>query len=394
MNALDDVRIISLGQHHQAPMSTLFLAAMGADVIKVEPLWGDQLRFFNPLIKGKAGMLSPYFAYLNRNQRGITLDLKKEKGKKIFKELTKIGDVVVENFSPGTMDDLGLGYEALKQVNPKIIYISQSGFGQTGPYSSRLSFSPIAEAASGSMDLLRNKENFMNNINGRPISQPEPIADTIPALFSVISILSALYYRNRTGHGQKIDLAQADCMIAVTSSFAFHAMANTVFSGAMREAEAIPETYQTKDGYVIATAPRGMEERLAKLFGIEVEKLQSGDRLVRFKIIDEWIKDRTREEVVKAFNEARLPVAPVNSLEDVIKDPHFTAREMFVETDLANWGLGKTKMPNFPIKFSETKAVPLDKAPPLLGQHNDEVFSTLLGYSKEEIAKLREERVI
>ena len=167
---------------------------------------------------------------------------------------------------------------------------------------------------------------------------------------------------------------------------------HAVFSGAMRQAEAVPETYKAKDGDVVASAMRGREERLAKLMGIELEKLQIEDRALRHQIMDEWISGKTRDEVVNSFAEARLPVAPVNSLEEVINDPHFLAREMIVEVDHPE--VGKAKMPNFPTKFSETPVDPLEKPAPLLGQHNEEVLSTLLGYSKEEIAKLKEERVI
>lgn len=379
---LDDVKILGLTQAHQAPMCTMFLAAMGADVIKIEPLWGERSRFFAPLIKGK---LSPFFAFLNRNKRAITLNLKSPKGVKIFKDLVKLSDVVVENFSPGTMDRLGLGYETIKEINSRIIFMSMSGFGQYGPNSRRLSFSPIAEAASGFMGLLREKIRDNINSSATPMSQHEPIADIIPALFAVIGILSALHYRERTGHGQRIDLAQVDCMVGVTSSISFHSLAETTFFDSLKKyGAAIPETYKAKDGEIIIMMPRGMEERLAKLLGIEPQRIDG-------QIVEEWVRDKTVDEVVNLLVKARLPVSPVLSLDEVINDPHIIARDMIVEVDHPD--IGKAKMPGFPIKFSETKST-LEKPAPLLGEHNVEVLSTLLGYSDEEIAKLKEEQVI
>lgn len=381
MKALEDLRVLDLTHAHEGPMCTMFLADMGAEVIKIEPTWGERTRFFPPLIKGTT---SPYFLYLNRNKKGLTLNLKSEKGVKIFKDLVSIVDVVVENFSPGTMDRLGLGYETLKKINPKIIFASLSGFGQYGPYSKRLSFDPIAIAASGYMELMREKV----DPSGPPVGPPEAIADTIPALFCAIGILSALRYRERTGQGQRIDIAQMDCMVGVSPSYIFHTLAGTTFEGSFRKFRKtlqLSGLYKAKDGYIMITVPGEMLERLAKAIGVETEKIESQE------YVKEWVRGKNVSEVVDLLVRARVPVSSVNSLEDVINDPNIRAREMIVE--VSHPVIGKVKMPGFPIKFSETPVKIKDPAP-MLGQHNDEILSTLLDYSKEEISKLKEEGVI
>lgn len=379
MKILEDVRVLDLTQAQAGPMCTMFLADMGAEVIKIEPAWGDMTRFFPPLVEEK---VSPYFMFLNRNKRSVTLNLKSEKGLKIFKDLVKIGDVVVENFSPGTMVDLGLGYETLKEINPKIIFASISGFGQYGPYSRRLSHAEIAEAASGYMDLMRDKI----DPSGPPLNPPQAIADTIPALFCAIGILSALRYRERTGYGQRIDLAQVDCMVGVSTSITFRTLLKdkTTWDQALEKGLVVPPLYKAKDGYIMMVPGLRYVERLAKAMGVELERIDG-------RIVEEWVRDKTRDEVVNLLVEERMPVAPVLSLDEVINDPHIQAREMIVEVN--HPVLGKVKVPGFPLKFSETP-VRIEKPEPLLGQHNEEVLSTLLGYSEEEIAKLKGEKVI
>ena len=380
MNVLKDVRILDLTQAHQGPMCTMFLADMGAEVIKIEPMWGDRTRFFPPLIKGTT---SPYFVYLNRNKKGMTLNLKSEKGVAIFKELVKIGDVVVENYSPGTMEnEFGLGYDTLREVNPKIILLSLSGFGQYGPYSRRRSFAPIAEAASGYTELVRQRI----TPDGPPVGAPDAIGDTIPSLFGIIGVLSALSYRERVGHGQRIDIAQTDSMVAVLPSIIFHTLAGTTMTGAstkFRSTLQLSSIYKAKDGYVMVTVPGDMAERLAEAIGVET--------IERQEVVTEWVESKTRNEVIDLLVKARIPVASVNNLDEVINDPHILAREMIVEMD--HPVVGKYKTPGFPIKFSETP-VKLGRTAPQLGQHNEEVLSTLLAYSKDKITKLKEEGVI
>jgi len=374
--ALINVRVLDLTHAMAGPMCTMFLAGMGAEVLKIEPPWGEMTRFFPPLVKG----VSPFFAYLDRNKKGITLNLKKEKGVEIFKELVKRSDVVVENFSAGVMDRLGLGYEVLSGINPRIIFVSITGFGQTGPYSTRLSFDPIAQAVSGFMTLTGQEVDQP----GGPVQVAEAIGDSVPAMQAVIGILAALYNRQFTGRGQRIDLAQLDSLVSIFPSVTFWTMGGITFRDALNKFRVGPSgLYRAKDGYVAVTAPEGdIQERLLKVMD------EKSFEMPKFK---EWLQNRKVEEVVKLLIEARIPVGPVQDLSQAISDPHVQAREMIVEVDCP--GVGKVKMPGFPLKLSATPGN-LNEPAPALGQHNEEVLTSLLGYSREDMAKLKQEQVI
>lgn len=373
--ALSNVRVLDLTHAMAGPMCTMFLAGMDAEVLKIEPPWGEMTRFFPPLVKG----VSPLFAYLDRNKKGLTLNLKKEKAVEIFKELVKRSDVVVENFSAGVMDRLGLGYEVLSSINPGIIMVSITGFGQTGPYSTRLSFDPIAQAMSGFMILTGQEAEPPSG----PVQVAEAIGDSVPAMQAVIGILAALYSRQFTGRGQHIDLAQVDSLVSIFPSVTFRSMAGITFRDALNKYRVGPSgLYRAKDGYVAVTAPEGdIQDRLLKLMGETSFEMQT---------FREWVENRSVEEVTRLLVEARIPVGPVQDLNQVIADPHIQAREMVVEVDCP--GVGKVKMPGFPIKFSTTPGT-LQRSAPLLGQHNEEVLVSLLGYSKEDVARLKQEQV-
>jgi len=376
MGALEGIRVLDLTHAHAGPICTMFLGGMGAEVIKIEPPWGEMTRMFPPLVKG----VSPYFAFVDRNKKGVTLNLKHPRGLEIFKELVKKADVVVENFSPGTMDDLGLGWEALRELNPGIVFASISGFGQTGPWSNRRSFDPIAQAASGYMWLM--KESI--NSDGPPLQAPEAIADTIPGFSALIGILAALIHRTKTGRGQRIDVAQMDAMIAVFQSFSFWALANTTFKKAVSSyGLRVSGCHEAKDGYVMFSLPPGrITDWFRELVGMEEPTYED---------VSAWVAERTVEEVIDILSKAGIPVAPVNDLDDVMANEQAQAREMFVKVE--HPVLGETTLPGFPIKFSETQGKMTTPAP-LLGQHNDEVYSGLLGLSEAELEALRKEGVI
>jgi crotonobetainyl-CoA:carnitine CoA-transferase CaiB-like acyl-CoA transferase len=376
MKALEGIRVLDLTHAHAGPICTLYMAAMGAEVIKIEPAWGDRTRMFPPLIKGT----SPYFVFLNRCKKGVTLDLKDPKGNEMFREMVKKSDVVMENFSAGTMDRLGLGWETLRELNPGIIFASISGFGQTGPWSDRRSFDPIAQAASGYTWVM--KEAI--DPEGPPLMAEEAIADTIPGFTCLIGILAALNYRNRTGRGQRIDVAQMDSMIGVMQSFSFWNLADTTFRGAARAGGVgVTGLHKAKDGYVMFSLPAGrITDWFRELLGVEE---------LTTEIVTEWAAERTVDEVVEVLAKTGVPVAPVQDLDQALANEHAWAREMFVKVDHPI--LGETTLPGFAIKFSETKGH-ISTPAPLLGQHNEEVYSELLGLSKEEIEGLRKEGVI
>ncbi len=292
----------------------------------------------------------------------------------------KKSDVVVENFSPGTMDDLGLGWETLRELNPGIIFASISGFGQTGPWSNRRSFDPIAQAASGYMWLMKDSI----DPEGPPHQAPEAIADTIPGFSALIGILAALVHRSKTGRGQRIDVAQMDAMIAVSPSFSFWTLARTTFKRAVSGyGVRVSGCHKAKDGYVMFSLPPGrITDWFRELIGMEE---------LTWDAVAAWVVERTVDEVVELLVKAGIPVAPVHDLDDVLANEQARAREMFVKVE--HPVLGETTLPGFPIKFSETKGDMTTPAP-LLGQHNVEVYSALLGLSEDEVEALRKEGVI
>jgi len=376
MNALEGIRVLDLTHAHAGPICTLYMAAMGADVVKIEPPWGERTRFFPPLVE----RVSPYYAFLNRCKRGVTLNLKDPRGREMFMEMVKKADVVVENFSPGTMEELGLGWETLRGLNPGIVFCSISGFGQTGPWRDRRSFDPIAQAASGYMWLMKDSI----DPDGPPLQAPEAIADTIPGFTALIGILAALNHRHISGVGQRIDVAQMDSMIGAMQSFSFWNIAKTTFrrvilSGAM----GFFGIQMARDGYVMLGVSGGritdwLRERLG------VEELTN-------EVLRDWVAEHTVEEVVEFMTEAGVPVAPVLDLDQAMENEQALAREMFVK--VAHPVLGETIEPGFPIKFSETKG-DVSVPAPLLGQHNEEVYGELLGLSSEELEALRKEGVV
>ncbi len=376
MSALEGVRVLDLTHAHAGPICTMFLGAMGAEVIKIEPTWGEMTRMFPPLVKG----VSPYFMFVDRCKKGVTLNLKDPRGREMFMEMVKKADVVVENFSAGTMDRLDLGWKVLQGLNPGIIFASISGFGQYGPWSNRRSFDPIAQASSGYMWVMQ--EGI--NPEGPPLQAVEAIADTIPGFTTLIGILAALQYRHRTGKGQRIDVAQMDSMIAVMQSFSFWEIAGMTFRSAARSGRVgVSGLHKAEDGYVMFSLPVGrITDWFKELLG--VEELTKED-------VEKWVAERPVEEVVGLLAKTGVPVAPVLDLDQVKANEHAKAREMFVKVDHPT--LGEVSLPGFPIKFSETKG-DMTMPAPLLGQHNEEVYSELLGISKEELEELRKEGVV
>jgi len=380
---LEGVRILDLTHVYYGPYSTMLLADMGAEVIKIEPPWGDETRFYPPLYGG----MSAVYLFFNRNKKGMTVNLRHPKGKEIFFKLLKDSDVVIENYKPGTMERMGLGYEELKKVKPDIIYATLSGFGQTGPYSSRPSFAPIAEAMSGWMVL----NGLAVDPKGPPITASNWHGDLDPGLFAAIAVLGALLHHARTGEGQMVDVAQYDCMITQTGVSIISYLMRTREGEQPRPSQqrvdrAVLSTFglfKASDGYVYIAADPPMKDRLLK--GMGVDKLEKTEEL------REWVAKKTVKEVVAALAAADVPVGPVYEVSQTVEDPQTKARSMIVTLQHPTAGVVRT--PGFPIKFEKTPGEVLTPAP-TLGQHNEEILSTVLGYRKEEIEALRKDGVI
>jgi CoA:oxalate CoA-transferase len=374
MKILDDIRVLDLCHVWFGPWSTMMLADMGAEVIRIEPPWGAIDRAAEGALFGGS---SYTFHHLNLSKKDLTLNLKEPEGLKVFKELLKVSDVVVQNFSPGTMERLGLGYDVLKEVNPKIIYAALSGFGQTGPYSSRGSYAPIAEAMSGHTRLTGDRQ----DPEGPPIGMAQAYGDLGPGTMAAMSILAAIRYRDRTGIGQMIDVAQLDCMVAYNTG-----VTGYLLSG-MKPWE-IRKKYpmgrgrggiiQAGDGgwiHIAGFNPRAID-RMKKYMDVEE---------VTREVIEEKIKSMGRDEAVEFFVEADIPVAPIYHVDEVVEDPHVKARDMFVK--LEHPKAGEITAINFPVKFSESQPEVVS-ASPIIGQDSKEVLMEVLGYSEERVTEL------
>jgi crotonobetainyl-CoA:carnitine CoA-transferase CaiB-like acyl-CoA transferase len=379
---LDDIRVLDLTHVWFGPWCTMMMADLGAEVIRIEPPWGAIDRFAEGALFGGA---SYTFHHLNINKKDLTLNLKEAEGLEIFKDLVKISDVVVQNFSPGTMESLGLSYDVLKELNPSIIYAALSGFGQYGPYKDRRSYAAIAEAMSGHTMLTGER----HNPEGPPIEMAQAYGDLGPGTMAVMSILAAIRYKDKTGKGQMIDVAQLDCMIAYNT-----AITGYLLSGMkpLELREKFPRRrgagglFKTKEGgwvRVAAYGPRAMD-RIVKYFGVDAD-----DNLN--KMMEDKCAELTRDDAVDLFTGIGLPCAPIYQVDETVEDPHVISREMFV--NLEHGRAGKIKLINFPVKFSETRPK-LNTAAPLLGEHNKEILRDLLGYDDEKIKDLMMKGII
>ena len=376
--SLEGVRVLELARYQAGPRGGMILSDLGAEVIKIERLGGEETRGNPPMVRGQ----SIYFTVYNRGKKSICLDMRNEQGKAIFSELVKTADIVLENFRPGTMDQMGFGYETLKGINPRIILVSVSGFGQYGPYKDRPAFDPLGQAMSGLMAL-----------TGQPVGQPlgtaSSIIDRTTALHATIGALAALRHRDRTGEGQVVDVCLLDSALTLVEIPTSYYLATGEEGG-----EAGRPPYKAADGHVVISATgHEMAARLFKLVSggtVEGGPVNSSTGGNRRKILDDWCATRTKDEICNALMDLGIPVAPVKTIPQVAEDPHLWAREMLVKVDDAV--AGEMYVPGVAMKMSATpgRVNPV----PTPGQHTDEVLGRLLGYDTERLAALRSAKVI
>ncbi|MDQ0338191.1 crotonobetainyl-CoA:carnitine CoA-transferase CaiB-like acyl-CoA transferase [Caldalkalibacillus uzonensis] len=394
MRPLDGIRVIDLSRILSGPYCTMTLADLGAEVIKVEPPNGDDTRGWGPPFVVEE---SAYFLSVNRNKKSIVLNLKTEEGREIFLKMVKEADVVVENFRPGTLDRLKIGYDVLKEVNPRIILASISGYGQTGPYRNKPGYDVIAQGVGG-----------LTSVTGEPGRPPVKagfsIADIGTGMWAVIGIQSALIAREKTGQGQWIDVSLLDTMI----SWQTYLAGNYFASGKDPEPQGgahpniVPyQLFESADGYFnVAVGNDSLWAKFCQVIGEEelidhpkyktnADRVRHREELIPY--LQNIFLKRTSKEWVEAFEEAGIPAGPVLKLSEIFTDPHVLAREQLVEVEHPT--AGKVKMTGIPVKLSDTPGEIKDH-PPLLGQHTEEILTKYVGLEEKKIKELAEKNIV
>jgi crotonobetainyl-CoA:carnitine CoA-transferase CaiB-like acyl-CoA transferase len=386
--ALDGVRVLDLSRFIAGPICAQILGDMGAEVIKLERPGGEDARFQGPFVDGE----SLYPMAYNRNKSGVTLDTRHPEAVTLLEGLVRWADVVIENYRPGTLEAMGMGWDRLHEADPRLILVSLSGFGQTGPRAGEALFDPIAQAASGLMSLTGQED-------GPPTLTGAYIADHVAGLYGAIGALVALVARERTGAGQRVDVASLDALVAClgTRPMAARMLGDTPRRAGSRDPYSAPaNAFPAADGHVyvhggtdslfprlcacigrpgLADDPRftTITARLANVEAIEAE-------------VAAWTAPRSRAEIESAMAEAGVPCASVATLDEVIRSPQLRARGMFVEVE--HEAFGTLPLTGVPVKLDGTPGA-IRSAPPLAGADNDRVYREVLGLDQERIAGLR-----
>ncbi len=391
--ALEGLKVIEMGQLIAGPFASKLLGEFGADVIKIEPPGvGDPLRKWRKIKDGT----SLWWHVQSRNKRSLTLDLKQAEAQDIVRKLVSEADVLVENFRPGTLEGWGLGYDALKAINPRLIMLRISGYGQTGPYRDLPGFGVIGEAMGG----LRHLSGYPGQA---PVRVGVSIGDSLSSLYGVIGVLLALQERARSGEGQEIDVALYESVFAMMESL----IPEYDAFGYIREpaGSALPgitpsNSYPCKDGSYVLIAGNGdsIYKRLMSLIGRDdlgndPRLAQNDGRSQHAELIDgaiaEWTAQRGRDEVIEALKGARVPAGYPYTAADIVSDPHYLARQMIEQVQTS---VGPLKVPGVLPKLSRTPGR-IGTGGPQLGEHNDDILAGL-GLSAEQVAGLRERGII
>ncbi|MBN9050601.1 MAG: CoA transferase [Rhizobiales bacterium] len=388
------LRVLDLTRVMSGPFCTAMLADLGAEVIKIEmPGFGEEGRHFAPHVNGE----STYFAMLNRGKRSVTVNMKSPDGIALIRDLAKRADILVENFRPGVTERLGLGYEALQAANPRLIYASISGFGQEGPFADWPAFDLVIQAMSGLMSVTGERD-------GRATAVGESVADITTGMFAAWGIASALYDRERTGTGRRLEVAMLDSIFSMLLTNLSRRLYTDKPVGRVgnRHPETYPvDSFATRDGEVVLV---GFSEAIVKRIYQAIGKPELADD-PRFKtnadrnaheadlrkIIGDWAAALTQKEALAKLQEVDVPAAPIWSLDDLLASPHIAARQLLQPG--TNAKLGDIRLAPQPVRFSDSDAVTPMRAP-TLGEDTDSVLREELGLDDAAIARLRAAKAI
>lgn len=397
MKILNGIRVLDMTNVLAGPFATLHLALLGAEVIKIEnPTGGDLARKLGNVPALNDKNMGTSFLAQNSNKKSFTLNLKGDVAKEIFKKLVKTADVLVENFRPGVMDRLGLSYKVLSEINPKLLYCAISGFGQTGPDAFKPAYDQIIQGLSGVMAI--NGDERLN-----PLRCGFPVCDTVGGLNAAFAIMSALYYRERNGEGQFIDIAMLDSIMPLMGWVAANLLIggkHPVLMGNDNFTAAPSGTFITKDGYInIAANKQEQWEDLCDVLGVPElktdERFQKRDTRKKNRkeltpILEEKLKEKKTSYWCDALNAKGIPSGEILSLDDALRQPQVEHRKALAEVETPE--VGKIKVFNLTAKFDKTEG-DVDMPPPILSQHTEEILLEL-GYSKDDFTKFRNEKII
>ncbi|SMF50368.1 Crotonobetainyl-CoA:carnitine CoA-transferase CaiB [Azospirillum oryzae] len=396
---LSHIRVLELSRVLAGPWSAQTLADLGADVIKVErPGAGDDTRAWGP---PWAGDQSAYFLSTNRGKRSITIDFERPEGQELVRKLAAQADVVIENFKVGGLVKYGLDYDSLKAVNPRLVYCSITGFGQTGPYRNRAGYDFMIQGMGGLMSITGQPD---GEPGGGPVKVGVAVTDIFTGLYATIGIMGALAHRDRTGEGQQVDLALLDVQVAVLANQAMNCLVGGKAPQRLGNAHPNIVPYQafaTRDGYIILAV--GNDGQFAKFCTVAgrpelarderyaTNPARVANRKELVALLEELIRTRDSHDWLSALEEVGVPCGPINDLTAVFEDPQVKARN--IHQDLPHPTQGSVPTVASPIRYSGTPLVH-DTAPPTLGQHTDTVLAESLGLSEADITALREKGVI
>ncbi|MFQ5988654.1 MAG: CaiB/BaiF CoA transferase family protein [Candidatus Methylomirabilales bacterium] len=393
MQPLNGIKVIDFSRVLAGPYCTMILADLGAEVVKIEePARGDEARGVGPFLNG----VSAYFMSINRGKRSVALDIKNAKGRDLAAQLTAHADIVVENFRPGTMERLGLGYHALAKINPRLIYAACSGFGQTGPYRKRGAYDMVIQGMGGIMSIT-------GEPGGRPLKTGPAIGDIVGGLFTAIGILAALQARERTGEGQMVDIGLLDCQVALLENAIIRYTATGEIPGPLgaRHPSIAPfEAFEAKDGYVIFAVGTPHWERFSRILGREellqdprfaTNALRAVNHAALQPVIADVAKTKTVQEWIDVMEKAGVPCGPINRIDQVVADPQVQARGMIAA--VRDPEIGITRLPGSPLKLSRTPGR-VDRPAPRLGEHTVDILKGWLGLETKTIDVLKQEQII